>query len=41
MVEITRRLEIIEHTLHRKVQAPASANVHGYRANGASMRIAQ
>jgi serine/threonine protein kinase len=39
MVELTRRLEIIEHTLHRKVQVPPSAQ-HEYRANGAAMHIA-
>ena len=39
MVELTRRLEIIEHTLHRKVQVPANAQ-NEYRANGAAMHIA-
>jgi len=39
MVELTRRLEIIEHTLQRKVQVPANAQ-HEYRANGAQMHIA-
>jgi serine/threonine protein kinase len=41
MVEITRRLEIIEHTLQRKVQPAAGNPANEYRANGASMRIAQ
>jgi serine/threonine-protein kinase len=39
MVELTRRLEIIEHTLQRKVQAPMNG-ANEYRANP-SMRIAQ
>jgi serine/threonine-protein kinase len=34
MVDLTRRLEIIEHTLQRKVQVPPNAQ-HEYRANGA------